>query len=78
MGMYGALIIYPSKESLMQAGIRQNQKGEWLLHGKKQHQIPKTATNRNFAYNDINTFFDSEWVALLSDIDESWHNAVRK
>jgi hypothetical protein len=76
MGMYGALIIYPSKESLKQAGIRQNHKGEWLLHDKKQHQIPKTATNRNFAYNDINTFFDSEWVVLLSDIDETWHKAV--
>jgi manganese oxidase len=76
MGMYGALIIYPSKESLKMAGISQNRKGEWLLHGKKQRQIPTTATNRNFAYNDINTFFSSEWVMLLSDLDETWHNAV--
>jgi len=76
MGMYGALIVYPSIKSLRMAGIRQNSKGEWFLHGEKQPQIPKTATNRNFAYNDINTYFDSEWVMLLSDIDEAWHTAV--
>lgn len=76
MGMYGALIIYPSKCSLEMAGIKQNRRGDWYVHGKKQPQIPRTATNRNFAYNDINTFFDSEWVMLLSDIDQEWHTAV--
>lgn len=76
MGMYGALIIYPSRESLRAAGIVQNKKGDWLLEGKKQHQIPRTATNRSFAYNDINTYFDREWVMLLSDIDETWHKFV--
>jgi len=76
MGMYGSLIVYPSKKSLKMAGIRQNNEGNWFVHGKMQPQIPRTATNRNFAYNDINTYFDSEWVMLLSDIDETWHNAV--
>ncbi|WP_203364225.1 multicopper oxidase domain-containing protein [Bacillus sp. REN10] len=76
MGMYGALVIYPSVESLKMAGIKQNKKGEWLLNGKKQHQIPETATNRNFAYNDINTYFDSEWLMLLSDLHTDWHDAV--
>ncbi|MEN6324651.1 MAG: multicopper oxidase domain-containing protein [Syntrophomonas sp.] len=76
MGMYGALIIYPSMKSLKMAGIVKCRRGYWYAHGKKQPQIPKTATNRNFAYNNINTFFDSEWVMLLSDIDETWHTAV--
>ncbi|MGE5328491.1 MAG: multicopper oxidase domain-containing protein [Deltaproteobacteria bacterium] len=76
MGMYGALVIYPSMESLAEAGITRSCCGQWKLHGKVQHQIPKTATNRNFAYNDINTFFDKEYVMLLSDIDSTWHNAV--
>lgn len=76
MGMYGALVIYPSMESLAEAGITRNCKGQWELHGKVQCQIPKTAMNRNFAYNDINTFFDKEYVMLLSDIDSTWHHAV--
>lgn len=76
MGMYGALIIYPSRKSLKEAGIVQDHRGRWLLNGKPQFQIPKTATNRNFAYNNIDTYFDSEWVMLLSDLDEVWHNAV--
>ena len=78
MGMYGALVIYPSVKSLEMSGIERNKKGEWLLNGKKQHQIPKTATNRNFAYNDINTYFDREYMMLLSDIDTAWHDAVLK
>lgn len=76
MGMYGSLIVYPSRKSLKMAGIEQYRNGDWYLNGHKQHQIPKTATNRNFAYNNIDTYFDSEWVMLLSDIDETWHNAV--
>ena len=77
MGMYGALIVYPSKASLAAAGIRQNPcTGVWSSKGVPQPQIPPTATNRNFAYNDINTFFNSDWVVLLSDIDSAWHKAV--
>jgi FtsP/CotA-like multicopper oxidase with cupredoxin domain len=56
MGMYGALIIYLSIESLHQAGIVQIKSGRWRVNGKIQPEIPKTATNRNFVYNDINTF----------------------
>ncbi len=77
MGMYGALIIYPSVASLAAAGISKNPiTGWWQLNGKIQPQIPVTATNRNFAYNDIHTFFDKEYVMLLSDIDSVWHRAV--
>jgi hypothetical protein len=76
MGMYGALVIYPSMKSLAEAGITRNCCGEWELCGEVQHQIPVTATNRNFAYNDINTFFDKEYVMLLSDIDQAWHEVV--
>ncbi|MBD7911219.1 multicopper oxidase domain-containing protein [Clostridium cibarium] len=78
MGMYGALVVYPSKKSLEKAGITQDQKGRWYLHREHQCQIPITATNRNFAYNDINTYFDKEYVMLLSDIDSVWHDAVWK
>ena len=78
MGMYGALIIYPTKKSLAKAGIIQNKKGKWYLNDEYQPQIPKTATNRSFTYNDINTYFDKEYVMLLSDIDSTWHNAVLK
>ncbi|MDD3890629.1 MAG: multicopper oxidase domain-containing protein [Syntrophomonadaceae bacterium] len=77
MGMYGALIIYPSKESLAESGITQDAPGGlWRLNGILQPQIPVTATHRNFAYNDISTFFDKEYVMLLSDIDSIWHHAV--
>jgi hypothetical protein len=78
MGMYGALIIYPSKESLALAGVKQSKNGEWFYNDKPQTQIPKTATNRNFAYNDIHTYFDKEYVMLLSDIDSVWHESVHK
>lgn len=78
MGMYGALVIYPSVTSLATAGITQNPSiGQWLLNGMVQPQIPVTATNRNFAYNDVMTYFDKEYVMLLSDIDSTWHEAVR-
>jgi hypothetical protein len=76
MGMYGGLVIYPSYESLKVAGITKSKKGRWFLNDEFQHQIPRTATNRNFAYNDINTYYDKEYVMLLSDIDSTWHNAV--
>ncbi|MDI6895323.1 MAG: multicopper oxidase domain-containing protein [Bacillota bacterium] len=77
MGMYGSLIVYPSRESLARADIVQDPvTGRWSYRGVWQRQIPTTATNRNFAYNDINTFFNSDWVLLLSDIDSVWHQAV--
>ncbi|HEY9060828.1 MAG TPA: multicopper oxidase domain-containing protein [Pseudobacteroides sp.] len=78
MGMYGALIIYPTKESLGRAGIFQDDKGRWWYYGTKLHHIPNTATNRNFAYNDVKTFFDKEYIMLLSDIDSVWHDSVRR
>ncbi len=78
MGMYGALIVYPSKKSLCRAGITQDKKGNWRLNGKKLQHIPKTATNRNFAYNNANAFFDKEYVMLLSDIDSVWHDSVKR
>jgi manganese oxidase len=76
MGMYGALVVYPSVESLRQAGIVQIKSGRWRVNGKIQPQIPKTATNRSFVYNEINTFFDQEYVMLLSDLDSVWHQSV--
>lgn len=77
MGMYGALIIYPSYKSLADAGITQDKKTKkWYYFDKKQRHIPVTATNRNFAYNDINTFFNSDWCILFSDIDSTWHKNV--
>lgn len=60
MGMYGALVIYPSRKSLKETGVN----------------IPKGATNRNFAYNDKRSFFDKDYVLLLTDFDSTWHNAV--
>lgn len=78
MGMYGALVIYPSMLSLAKNGITKcNKCGYWKLNGEEQHQIPKTATNRNFAYNNIHSYFDKEYVMLLSDIDSLWHESVR-
>jgi hypothetical protein len=77
MGMYGALVIYPSMESLAKNGITKSCTcGCWELNGKEQHEIPKTATNRNFAYNNIHSYFDKEYVMLLSDIDSNWHKSV--
>jgi len=61
MGMYGALIIYPSLKSLRKARVH----------------IPKGFTNRNFAYDDKNSFYDKEYVILLSDVDQVWHQYVR-
>ncbi|MCX7911753.1 MAG: hypothetical protein N2506_02130, partial [Dehalococcoidales bacterium] len=43
------------------------------LDGEKLKHVPKTATNRNFAYNNAHTYFDKEYVMLLSDIDSVWH-----
>lgn len=76
MGMYGALIIYPSPKSLAQAGIHKDRRGGWFYKDMCLEHIPPTATHRNFAYNDINTYFDREYVMLLSDIDTRWHDSV--
>lgn len=79
MGMYGAMVIYPSIKSLAENGITKCSKhGYWKLNDKVQHHIPKTATNRNFAYNNIHSYFDKEYVMLLSDIDSVWHESVRE
>ncbi|WDV47406.1 multicopper oxidase domain-containing protein [Clostridiaceae bacterium M8S5] len=76
MGMYGSLFVYPSVESLKDAGIEQDpDTRQWYFNNQLQPQIPKTATNRNFAYNDIHTFFDKEYVYFFSDIDYEWHQS---
>ncbi len=77
MGMYGALIIYPSVDSLAAAGITMNRCGIWQLNGVKQCQIPKYASHRQFAYNQIDTFYDKEYIMLLSEIDLKWHQTVQ-
>lgn len=78
MGMYGALVIYPSMKSLVENGITKCKHcGSWKLNGEHLCHIPKTATNRNFAYNNIHSYFDKEYVMLLSDIDSKWHEHVR-
>lgn len=76
MGMYGAIIIYPSMESLKENGITKCSCGYWCYYGVHQKQISKSATNRNFAYNDINTYFEKDYIMLLSDIDSKWHRSV--
>jgi hypothetical protein len=76
MGMYGALVVYPSIESLALAGIKKSCNGNWEYNGKPQTHISKTATNRNFAYNDIHSYSDKEYIMLLSDIDTRWHDSV--
>jgi len=77
MGMYGALVIYPSVKSLEAANIRMDQCGHWRYKGELQHQIPCFASHRQFAYNNIQTFFDKEYVMLLSDLDLKWHQTVQ-
>lgn len=77
MGMYGALVIYPSMGSLAKNGITKCDKcGCWKLYGEELCDIPKTATNRNFAYNNVHSYFNKEYVMLLSDIDSRWHENV--
>jgi manganese oxidase len=76
MGMYGALVIYPSYKSLKKEGIRKRC-GVWTLDGVPLKHIPSSATNRSFAYNDVQSYFDKEYVMLLSDIDSAWHEALR-
>ena len=77
MGMYGALVIYPSVKSLEAAGIEMDRCGNWRYQGEIQRQIPRYASHRKFAYNNIQTFFDKEYVMLLSDLDLKWHQTVQ-
>lgn len=77
MGMYGALIIYPSMRSLAMAGIRKSKDGCWFYKGRLQRHISPTATNFNFAYNDIRSYYDKDYIMLLSDIDTRWHESVQ-
>ncbi len=77
MGMYGALVIYPSVDSLAMAGITRNCCGWWEYEGMVQKQIPRCSSHRNFAYNNIGTYFDKEYIMLLSDIDLKWHQTVQ-
>ncbi|HWT74793.1 MAG TPA: multicopper oxidase domain-containing protein [Mobilitalea sp.] len=77
MGMYGALVIYPSVESLEAASIEMDHCGHWRYKGEVQYQIPRYASHRQFAYNNIQTFFDKEYVMLLSDLDLKWHQTVQ-
>jgi hypothetical protein len=39
--------------------------------------VSRGITNRNFANSDCSSFFDKEYVILLSDIDSTWHDAVQ-
>lgn len=77
MGMYGALVIYPSELSLEEASIKMDSCGYWRYKGEIQEQIPRYASYRQFAYNDIQTYYDKEYVMLLSDIDLKWHQTVQ-
>jgi hypothetical protein len=77
MGMYGALVIYPSVKSLEAACIKMDSCGHWCYKGEIQYQIPRYSSHRQFAYNDIQTFFDKEYVMLLSDLDLKWHQTVQ-
>ena len=77
MGMYGALVIYPSVKSLAAALIEKDHWGYWCYKGEVQKHIPRYASHRNFAYNNIMTYFDKEYVMLLSDIDLKWHQTVQ-
>lgn len=77
MGMYGALVIYPSIESLKEASIVMDKCGHWRYKGEVQYQIPRFASHRKFAYNNIQTYFDKEYVMLLSDLDLKWHQTVQ-
>lgn len=76
MGMYGALVIYPSMDSLKAAGISRDRYGKWYYKGSFLPNIPKSATNRNFTYENVLTYFDKEYIMLLSDIDTKWHESV--
>jgi len=40
------------------------------------YSTSKNITNRNFANINYDSFFDKEYVILLSDIDSTWHDAV--
>ena len=76
MGMYGSLIIYPSMESLNSEGIHKNSDGIWYFNSEPLDLVPKTATNRNFAYNNPYSYYDKEYIMLLSDIDSEWHKTI--
>lgn len=77
MGMYGAMVIYPSVESLEAASIKMDACGYWRYKGEVQEMIPRYASHRHFAYNNIQTYFDQEYVMLLSDLDLKWHQVVQ-
>lgn len=77
MGMYGALVIYPSVKSLEAASIVMDECGHWRYKDIVQYKIPRYASHRQFAYNDIQTYFDKEYVMLLSDLDLKWHQTVQ-
>lgn len=76
MGMYGALVVYPSIESLNTEGVYQDSDGFWYFNDKLLDFIPKSSTNRNFAYNNPYSYYDKEYIILLSDIDSNWHKAI--
>lgn len=76
MGMYGALVIYPSIESLNMEGVHQDSDGFWYFNDKLLDFVPNSATNRNFAYNNPYSYYDKEYIILLSDIDSNWHKAI--
>lgn len=76
MGMYGAVVIYPSFKSLEDAEVHKSKSDKWYFQKQLLSQVPSNATNRNFAYANPYTYFDKEYIMLLSDIDLHWHSNV--
>lgn len=74
MGMYGAVIIYPSLESLVKSGVHKSKSDKWYFERQLLNQIPSNASNQNFAYENPYTHFDKEYIMLLSDIDLKCHD----
>lgn len=66
---YGALVVYPSYRGLARAGVvKCPRTGLWYHNGEAQTQIPADASNRNFAFDDVRTYCDSDRFLLFSSI----------
>jgi hypothetical protein len=76
MGMYGAVVIYPSLKNLEDSGVHKSRSDKWYFERQLISHIPSNATNHNFAYANSYTYFDKEYIILLSNIDSNWHNNV--
>lgn len=66
---YGALVVYPSYRGLARAGVvKCPRTGLWYHNGEAQTQISADASNRNFAFDDVRTYCDSDRFLLFSSI----------